>query len=303
MDLEKDLITTVVGSYPAAPSKASLQISYFHQDQKDPFVESMQRAVKAQLDCGVELLSDGQTRGNMVEIFARGLRGYRIKEKVEIVSEVGYSRSITLDDIKEAKELISRDAGIKGIITGPWTLVKSSDNHHYSSEKEAVLDTAEALHEEGKRLAELCDVVQLDEPFFSNGFPEYGKELVNKVLDLDTTTVLHVCGDVSPIVPGLVEMDVDVLDHEFVGNESLYDVYSDIEVGRDQRLGVGVVTTDSRIEEVGEIKKRIERAYEAFGPKTMVDPDCGLRNLEEDIAYKKLENMVEARDVVLDERS
>ncbi len=299
MNLDKELITTVVGSYPAVPSKNSLQTS--HIQQTDPFLECMERAVEAQLDSGIKLVSDGQTRGNMIGIFAQGLRGYRIKEKVEIVSDIGYSGSITVDDIKKAKELLPEGKGIKGIITGPWTLVKSSDDQHYSSEKEAVLDTAEALHEEAERLAELCDVVQLDEPFFSNDYPEYGEELVNRVLDIDTTTALHVCGDAGPIVQELIEMDVDILDHEFAANENLYDVYSDLDM--DKRLAVGVVTTEPELEDVEVIKKRIERAYENFGAKTMLDPDCGLRNLEEKTAYKKLENIVEAREMFLDERS
>lgn len=301
MDLTKTLVTTVVGSYPVEPSKSSLQDSHIYK--KDPFLESLEKAVESQLDCGVELISDGQTRGNMIEIFAKGLRGYRLKEKVEIVSEIGYTGSITVDDAKKVKALVPDDIGIKGILTGPFTLVKSSQNQHYSSEKEAVLDTSEAMHKEGERLAELCDVVQLDEPFFSNGFPEYGKEMVERVLDLDTTTALHVCGDVGPIADRLVEINVDILDHEFASNEGLYDVYSDIYMDMDQRLAVGVVTTDSEVEKVEKIKKRIERAHEHFGPKTMLDPDCGLRNLDEDTAYKKLENMVEARDVFLDERS
>ncbi|MBS3816526.1 MAG: hypothetical protein KGY76_03065 [Candidatus Thermoplasmatota archaeon] len=299
MDLEKDLLTTVVGSYPATPTKERLQRSRF--SDTDPFMESLEESVKAQLDSGIELVSDGQTRGTMTEIFAQDLRGYRIRDKVEIVSEVGYTGEITVGDAEEARKLLPEGTGLKGIITGPWTMVKSSSDKHYESHKEAVLDTAEALNQEAENLAKICDVVQLDEPFFSNQLPPYGKNAVEKVLDVDVPTKLHVCGDVTAIIAELVEIDVDILDHEFAANPQLYDAYGEIE--NPHRMSVGAVTTEPEVEGVETIKERIDMAYETFGPKTMIDPDCGLRNLKEEKARAKLKNMVKARDVVLDERS
>lgn len=299
MDLNRELITTVVGSYPARPSKDSLANSYF--DDVDPFIESIEEAVKAQLDTGIELISDGQTRGGMVEIFAENLKGFRMKRRPEIISKIGHLGPIITSDQSKIKNSIPEDIGLKGIITGPWTLVKSSYDLHYKDTKEAVMDTAEALKVEAKELSKICDVVQVDEPFLSVEFPTYAKDSVEKLLPNDTTTALHVCGDVSDIAEKLVEIDVDILDHEFAANPHLYDVYDNLSFS--QRIAPGVVTTEERVEDVEVIKGRIERAVESFGTKILIDPDCGLRNLQKDEAYKKLKNMVEARDVVLDERS
>ncbi len=292
MNLNKELLTTVVGSFPSSPSKTSLSKSYF--TDTDPYFESLKNAVLTQVDTGLELISDGQTRGGMVEIFARGLKGYRIKDKIEIISDIKFLSPITLEDQKSAKNIIPDDIGLKGIITGPFTMVKSAENKHYRSEKDAVLDTAEALKNEAEKLAEVCDVVQIDEPFLSTEFPDYAKECVETVLDIDATTALHICGNVNPFVEEVIEIDVDILDHEFADNPSLYEVYEDTDFN--QRMSVGVVTTNPRVESIDEIKERIQRAYNTFGSRCMIDPDCGLKDIGFESAKSKLENMVQARD-------
>jgi len=299
MDLNQELITTVVGSYPARPSNDSMARSYFKD--VDPFVESIEEAVQDQLDAGIELISDGQTRGGIVELFAENLKGYRMKRRLEIISDIEYRGPITVKDQSKLKNSLPEDIGLKGIITGPWTLVKSSYNIHYDDTKEAVMDTAEALSYEAEKLSDICDIVQIDEPYLSIEFGSCVKNAIERVFPNNTTTKLHVCGDVSDIAEDLVELDVDILDHEFAANPQLLEIYDDISFS--QRLSLGVVTTEPRIEEVDEIKHRIDRAVEYFGSDIFIDPDCGLRNLKTETAFKKLKNMVEARNGVLDERS
>ncbi|MFP3871597.1 MAG: methionine synthase [Candidatus Aenigmatarchaeota archaeon] len=298
MDLERELLTTVVGSYPSLPEKKELIRSYYEKD--DPFLESLERAVEDQLECGIEIISDGQTRAGMIELFAQGLGGFRVKGKAEIAAEVRYLEPITVEDQKLVEKIIPEDTGLKGIITGPCTLFKSSVDKFYGDEKEAVMDIAEALHEEALRLSEVCDVVQIDEPLLSIDFLGYAQEAVEKVMDTDAVTAMHVCGDVSDVLDELVKIDVDILDHEFTNNPALYDEFSEIDFS--QRLAVGVVSTDPEVEKISTVQQRIERAYDLFGPQTMIDPDCGLRNLDVETAKLKLKNMVEAKERVLDER-
>jgi len=299
MDLDKVLISTVVGSFPSDPSRELLANSYYRKI--DPYMYSLRDAVKNQIEAGIELVSDGQTRGGMIEIFAEGLRGFRIKEKTEIISKIEHTEPIILEDMKETRKMIPDFNGVKGIITGPWTMVNSVDDQYYDSKMKAVMDTAEALKKEAEMLEDLCDVIQIDEPYFSVDFPENGKEIIEKITGCETTTALHVCGDIEPIVEEIIEIDVDILDHEFAANPHLFDVFEDFTI--DQRMAVGVVSTEPYIEDIEEIKDNINRAYETFGPKTMIDPDCGLRNLDKETAIKKLENMVIARNVVLNEQN
>ncbi len=294
MDIDSELLTTVVGSYPSRPERSELINSFY--EKKGPFESSLKRAVEDQLECGLDLISDGQTRASMVDIFAKGLSGYRIKERVEIVERVKYSGEITVEDQRLVREIIPDRTGLKGIVTGPCTLVESSKDMFYEDKKEAVMDTAEALAEEAIRLSSVCDVIQIDEPLFSIDFPDHAQESLEKLLNIDVPIALHVCGDVTEMMEELVELDVDILDHEFTTNPVLYDKFSDIDFP--QRLSVGVVSTEPTVEEVEEIRKRIEKAVDLFGPKVMIDPDCGLRNLDVKTAKMKLKNMVEAKERV-----
>ncbi|MFW5904497.1 MAG: methionine synthase, partial [Candidatus Saliniplasma sp.] len=256
--------------------------------------------VRAQLDTGIELVSDGQTRGGMIEIFTNGLRGFRTKKRIEIVNEIEFKKPIILSDQHLTKEILPENVGLKGILTGPVTLIESCDDLYYQDTKDAVLDSAEALHEEAKHLADICDVIQMDEPFLSNHFPEYAQDAVETVLDIDIPTALHVCGDIRDNIGNLIEFDVDILDHEFASNPGLYEAYEEVDM--EQKMAVGVVTTSPPAEEVNVIKKRIDKAIKVFETDIMIDPDCGLRNLDEETAWNKLKNLVMARDVVLNER-
>ncbi len=293
-----DLITTVVGSYPSELDRATLERAY--RRGEDPFHEALEEAVRGQVDAGIMLVSDGQTRGDMISIFARGLRGFRIKERVEIISRVSYRSGITVEDQIKAKSLLPPDVGLKAIITGPYTLMKSSRDLHYHSQEECMADIAEALHREAEALAEICDVIQLDEPFLSIEYQDNVREHVERVLQVDVETALHVCGDVGEIAHELVEFEVDILDHEFTSHPHLYDVYGDLDTSK--HMAVGVVDTTSRVEGVDVIAERIERVLDTFGPGSHIDPDCGLRNLPGEVAREKLKNMVIAREMVLDER-
>lgn len=61
------MLTTVIGSYPLSYDKLG----------KDAIVKS----VKDQIDAGIQLVSDGQTRYDMVEYFARAIEGYTYDAK------------------------------------------------------------------------------------------------------------------------------------------------------------------------------------------------------------------------------
>jgi len=56
------MFTTVIGSYPLSYSELG----------KEAIIQS----VKDQLEAGIDLVSDGQTRYDMVEYFARAISGY-----------------------------------------------------------------------------------------------------------------------------------------------------------------------------------------------------------------------------------
>lgn len=291
------LETTVVGSYPPTINRKEVMGNYYNNI--DPYLFSIEEAVKDQIEAGIDIISDGQTRKDMIDLFADGLLGIRIKERSEIISEIKWKEPITVDDQEYINNFLHPDVKIKGIITGPWTLYKNSVDKHYKSEKDAVMDISKALSKEVMLLSNICDYIQIDEPFLSVEFPDFTDDAIKTVIDkIKVPSILHVCGDITNISDKIVELSIDILDHEFAEHPSLYEEFEDLDFS--QRVSVGVATTQPTLEKVDKIYDRIERAYETFGKYCMIDPDCGLRNLERNTAKKKLENMVKARDLFID---
>ena len=76
------MLTTVVGSYPSPPqepaslgSKISSLLGSF-----DPYKQSVEFAVQEQIAAGIDIISTGQVRGDMIEIFSRDITGMAWEE-------------------------------------------------------------------------------------------------------------------------------------------------------------------------------------------------------------------------------
>ena len=80
------LATTVVGSYPAVPKVQSL-FNYCKTGQ-DPYAESIREAVEAQISAGIDIISDGQTRNDMIKLYATKLGGILMRQKPVIIGGI-----------------------------------------------------------------------------------------------------------------------------------------------------------------------------------------------------------------------
>ena len=291
------LKTTVVGSFPCQPSREMMIRSYF--DHSDPFLNSIKQSIEKQIDAKIDIISDGQTRGGMVESFASKIPGFRMKKKPVIVSELYYEDAITLPDILYALQFVDTTQ-IKGILTGPYTLRRFSINDYYKTDQEAAFAIAEILNKEARILQGHVAIIQVDEPFFSVEYPEYAAELIDTVFkNISIPRALHVCGRVEKIFPKLIEFDIDILDHEFAQNPELLDYISEYDFS--QMIGYGCVRNDiENVETWEEIYITLKKASELLDYKNLIiDPDCGLRHLTQKTAYLKLKNMVKARDKLI----
>ncbi len=310
------LTTTVVGSFPARPRGRDFERSYnidvgrmtsmedAAQDQgssidPDPFKKSLEDSIQAQLEAGIDIISDGQTRNDMVTLFASKLNGIRMKTRPVVIGDVSFDSPITHDDLLYARSLVGDNVRIKGIVTGAYTMARSCVDEHYGNVENLAFDIAESLSKEVEAISDIVDIIQVDEPFFSIDRPEYGKDLVEIVLkNTNVDKALHVCGDIKPLFEDLIEIDVDILDHEFAAHTGLDDFVSGYDFPH--KLGFGCVRSDvNEAESVDKIKERILKGLDLFSEdKLLLDPDCGLRNLDQKVACQKLRNMVEARDLV-----
>ena len=290
--------TCVIGSYPVHVDAMELMHGYFNQTVV-PWNKYIEPAVSDMVNAGIDIVSDGQTRDPFVQIFTRKLKGCRVRDRTEIIDKVEYDTPITIEDQKYVRSLIPKNKELIGLLTGPYTLTKSSVDLFYNDEKKLAFDFAYALREEAKILQKHVDMISIDEPFFSNNIPEYGKELIKIITkDLSCPTRLHACGDISKVVTEILEIPVDVLSHEFKASPQLFDVFK--EYSFSQKLCLGSVRSDdSRIESIEEIYNHVKKGINLFGDRiTQVAPDCGQRLLPRNVAFQKLKNLVKVGEKI-----
>ncbi|EHP83873.1 methionine synthase [Methanotorris formicicus] len=307
------MITTVVGSYPVVTKKPETLMEKIKNlfGMFDEYEYAIEKAVIDQISAGVDIVSDGQVRGDMVEIFVNNMYGFEGKK---IVGRVEYTKPITLDDIKYALRIISKHngKGVKGIITGPCTIASSVRVESYYSDnkdEKLIYDIAVALKREVMAIRDYVKMIQIDEPILSTKL--YDLDIARKAINLITKDIkipvaLHVCGDVVDIFEDLNKFNVDILDHEFASNKKNLEVLEVIE----KKVGFGCVNTKSKkVEDVEEIKALIEEGIEILKNNEklknkdvkefmLIDPDCGMRLLPIDVAYNKLKNMVAASKLI-----
>jgi len=296
----KPLTTTVVGSFPAVPGKDTLMTGY--RTGNDPYLDSIRESVEAQTSAGIEIISDGQTRNDMIKLFTTKLHGIRMKLKPVVIGDIGYRYPITIKDQKFIKTLMTEDQLLKGIVTGPYTLAKSCVDDYYGSSEKLAYAFAEALNEELRLLDGIVDIIQVDEPFLSIDFPPYAKDLVSIIFKgVEKPRALHICGDVGGVFEDLLDFQVDILDHEFAAHPDLLGIVGDLE--SDKIIGFGCVRSDvDEVESVDVILERIKKGKDSIGDERMLlDPDCGLKHVSSVVARQNLSNMVKARNVIRDE--
>jgi len=285
--------TTVIGSYPVVGEG----------------LEAIKNAVKDQLDAGIEIISDGQTRKDMVCYFADHIPGFKVEdEKAKIVGRIRPPEETpVVEDLIFARELAGSRAEVKAIITGPVTMVFFSEltpEAPYAGFRDERLyeDVSAALAVEAEIMQKLGFLkVQIDEPSFSIGAPmNIGRKVLEAIVsDLKGVKALHVCGNLRRAFKEIVKIEgFDVLSFSFKDNVSNFDnVERKLLEDYSKRLGVGCVSTMSpEAEDVESIKKVLSRALELYGVENIewIHPDCGLRSLKRDEAFTKLKNMVTA---------
>lgn len=290
--------TCVIGSYPVKVDTMDLMHGYFDQNEVS-WNKYIDLAVNDMINAGIDIISDGQTRDPFIQIFTRKLKGCRVRDRTEILEKIEYNGPITVEDQKYVKDLIPNNKELIGLLTGPYTLTKSCVDLYYHDEKKLAFDFAYALKKEAEILEKHVDIISIDEPSFANDMPDYGKELIKIITkDLSCITRLHACGDVSNIVPDLIEIPVNILSHEFKASSQLFDVFK--EYSFSQKICLGSVRSDNtRVEPVNEIREHVKNGINIFENKIcQIAPDCGLRMLPRDIAFQKLKNLAKAGEQI-----
>ena len=309
--------STVVGSFPVEVKKASSTKNKLlgALGAYDPFKQSIKDSVIAQLDAGVDIISDGQVRGDMVSIFTQYIPGMRIVDaNTEIVSKIRKpTQEISIKDLQYAKKVmkeyyngnIPEGNGVKGIITGPNTIVHSSRiTSFYKSKEDAIIDLAHSLKHEVDAIAKKVEPVyiQIDEPFLSTGMVEMktAREAIDILHDgLEVPLAMHVCGILKDAFKDIAKFNVDILDFEFAGNDVNLDVLEkNYSLVSNKKIGFGCVDSSvNTVDDKGDVDQLVEKAIEIVGKDNLIlDPDCGLRRAPKDVAFDKLKLMNDIKD-------
>ncbi|NYT05061.1 MAG: methionine synthase [Methanomicrobiales archaeon] len=291
--MHKLLPTTVVGSYPAVKGTGLLS-------RLDPMKHALETAVADQVAAGIDIISTGQVRGDMIGSFTTHLPGIRGQQVTGKVSPS--PKPMTVADTRYA---LSVHPKVKGIITGPSTIAHGLQiaTPMYRNRDELILDIAQALAAEAQALEEAgVMVLQIDEPILSTGVAnlhtaQHAVGMITSVLRIPTC--LHVCGDLAAVIDDLRRMPVNILDIESAGNPGNLDSVARTDL-KGKMLGFGAVDSASpEVEPQEVIEKRIGRGVELFGAeRLLIDPDCGLRMLPRAAAFEKLSRMAAAAAAV-----
>ncbi|MDR0901130.1 MAG: methionine synthase [Methanobrevibacter sp.] len=312
------MISTVVGSYPVYKKEKTTKDKLLSAiGLYDPCKIAIYYAVEQQLKAGIDIISDGQVRGEMVEIFAKEIPGFKIEGNTYVINSkiakphnsigsndlklaINYLKKITKEMDLSKSEIAKK--GVKGIITGPSTIVQSSRiGPIYKDKNIAIIDMAKALKEECLSLEKAgAKLIQIDEPFLSIGLidMEIAKEAIAIITkELSIPVSMHSCGDISNAFSDFINFDVDIIDCEFAGHPRNIDVLEKYanDLGS-KKIGLGCIDTKkSNIESIDEIAHLIKKGVDIVGKENLyIDPDCGMKLFNNDIAFSKLKNMVEA---------
>jgi 5-methyltetrahydropteroyltriglutamate--homocysteine methyltransferase len=204
------------------------------------------------------------------------------------------------------------DRQIKITLPGPFTMSEQSETSYHLDREALAMELAAAVNDEVRELfAAGADIVQLDEPWMQR-FPQrakqYGVKALNRALaGITGTTAVHICFGYAAVVPSkpssyafLTELEGSVVKQVSI---EAAQPRLDLAVLRDlpsKVMVVGVLDlADRNIEAPEVVAARIGAALKYIPSERLaVAPDCGMKYLSREVAFRKLKAMVEGAEIV-----
>jgi 5-methyltetrahydropteroyltriglutamate--homocysteine methyltransferase len=222
------LQTTTVGSFPKPEylQKARNQFSSgkLSLEQLQELEQKATREVIAlQEELGLDILVDGEmARGDMVAFFAELLPGMEIGGLVRSYGNRYYHKPVIKDRVRWQEPMTVEmwrfaqgltDKPVKGMLTGPYTMVEWSFIEGYDNMRDAVLDMARAVHAEAVELDKAgATFIQIDEPALSTRLQDIDLAIEAMAIVTDglrARTATHICyGDFASAYPRFLDMPV-----------------------------------------------------------------------------------------------
>ena len=307
--------TTTIGSYPVFPSGEDVE--YYQKMSKagvgeevvDPYAWATQEAVSDFAAAGVEVVSTGQTRGDLYSLFLdpRFVKGIEWRgAEAYVTGRVERVASGRLADVRLARSALPKHISLKEPVTDAYTLARfakvATGTYRDTRDLARDINKKVVIPEIEEILSGGADAVQLDSPNLAaeSTVPSYVPELYEEAAQAAKVPLaMHACGDTTRIFRFLTKLKVRALELDFYHHPRLLEEVA--RKGFDQEIGLGVLDGQVlRVESVDEISALMERARKAIGEDRLgyVHPHCGQRSIDRDTAFRKNANITMARDDV-----
>jgi 5-methyltetrahydropteroyltriglutamate--homocysteine methyltransferase len=288
-------------------------------------------AIWDQEHAGLDILTDGEIRRESYSNrFATALEGVDLDHPGTVLSRSGFPDTVPRVvgpiwrkhpvEVRDVRFLrANTDRKIKMTVPGPFTMSQQAMNEYYKSEAELALAYAAAVNAEIRDLfAAGADVVQIDEPYMQarpEKAREFGLAALQRALEEVTgTTAIHLCFGYAAIVKNknkpshyafleeLAESPVQQISIETAQPNLDCSV---LERLRNKTIVLGVLDLSTHEVETPElVAARIRRALPYTSPQQIiVAPDCGMKYLPRESAFKKMKAMVAGARIMRDELS
>ncbi|HER34572.1 MAG: 5-methyltetrahydropteroyltriglutamate--homocysteine S-methyltransferase [Halothiobacillaceae bacterium] len=319
--------TTTIGSFPQTDEiraarrawrRGELDTSSYETRMQDEIAT----VIRAQESIGLDVLVHGEPeRNDMVEYFGEQLDGFaftrggwvqsygsRCVKPPIIWGDVARPKPMTVRWSAHAQSLTDRP--VKGMLTGPVTVLSWSFVRDDLSREQVAYQLAAALRDEVIDLAAAgIPAIQVDEPAFREGLPlrrdRWGEyldwavrafRLATAVAPDATQIHTHMCySEFNDIIESIAALDADVITIETTrSNMKLLDAFADFDYPNE--IGPGVWDIHSPMVPTTEaILERLELALAKVpADRLWVNPDCGLKTRGWPEVTTALEHLVEA---------
>lgn len=322
------LPTTTIGSFPQTKEVKQTRAKYKRNEiskvqYHDYLATRTKEWLKWQEEIGLDILVHGEfERNDMVEYFGQNLNGYLFSTNgwVQSYGTRGVKPPIIWGDISRAQPITvywSKFAQaqttkyVKGMLTGPVTILNWSFPREDISLKESTLQLALAIQEEVLDLeANGIEIIQIDEAALREKLPLRQSDWYTQYLDwaipafrlvhskVKPTTQIHthMCySEFTDIIPAIEQMDADVI--SFEASRSNLTILDELQAQHFKtQVGPGVYDIHSpRIPSVEEIEQTIRQILAKVPiEKVWINPDCGLKTRGEKETKASLVHLVQA---------
>lgn len=329
------LPTTTIGSFPQTAEVRANRAAFRKGEISEPQYEEFNKkqiadCVALQEKIGLDVLVHGEfERNDMVEYFGECLDGYIFTEKAWVQSygtrcvkppvvwgDISRAKPMTVKWSKYAQSLTNKP--MKGMLTGPVTILNWSFPREDISLKESAFQIALAIREEVLDLeANGISIIQVDEAALREKLPLRKSDWKSDYLDWaipafrlvhsgvkpETQIHTHMCySEFADIIKEIDDMDADVITFEASRSDlTILDVLKENNFRTE--VGPGVYDIHSpRVPTVDEIKSALHKMLDRIPKeKLWVNPDCGLKTRGNAETIPSLENLVRAADEVRNE--